>query len=79
LIEWVPVDEPDFPHGVQTRPQCCITYVLPVRTGLLCGNCPFLSVEERMALVRERRTGERGGPAEWHSIEVGRKKIRDTG
>jgi Ferric iron reductase FhuF-like transporter len=76
LIEWIPVDEPDFPRGVQLRPHCCITYVLPVRTGLLCGNCPFLPLEDRIALTRERLKGGRGGPAELRSIEIGRKKIR---
>jgi hypothetical protein len=76
LIEWVPVDEPDFPRGVQLRPHCCITYVLPVRTGLLCGNCPFLPLEDRIALMRERLEGGRGGPAELRSIEIGRKKLR---
>jgi Ferric iron reductase FhuF-like transporter len=76
LIERVSVDEPDLPLGLHTRPHCCITYVLPVRTGLLCGNCPFLPVEDRIALVRERRSGERGGPAELHSIAVGRRRIR---
>jgi hypothetical protein len=76
LIEWIPVDEPDFPRGVQLRPHCCITYVLPVRTGLLCGNCPFLPLEDRIALTRERLKGGRGGPAELKSIETGRKKIR---
>jgi hypothetical protein len=76
LIEWIPVDEPDFHRGVQLRPHCCITYVLPVRTGLLCGNCPFLPLEERIALTRERLEGGRGGPAELRSIEIGRRKIR---
>jgi len=76
LIEWVPVDEPDFPRGVQLRPHCCITYVLPVRTGLLCGNCPFLPLEDRIALTRERLNGGRGGPAELKSIEIGRRKLR---
>jgi hypothetical protein len=76
LIEREPVGEGDFPLGLHTRPHCCITYVLPVRTGLLCGNCPFLSAEDRIALTRERRDGGRGGPAELHSIEVGRRRIR---
>jgi hypothetical protein len=76
LIEWVPVDDPDFPRGVQLRPHCCITYVLPVRTGLLCGNCPFLPLEDRIALTRERLSGGRGGPAELKSIEIGRRKLR---
>jgi hypothetical protein len=76
LIEWVPVDEPDFPRGVQLRPHCCITYVLPVRTGLLCGNCPFLPLEDRIALTRERLNAGRGGPAELRSIEIGRRKLR---
>jgi hypothetical protein len=76
LIEWIPVDEPDFPRGVMLRPHCCITYVLPVRTGLLCGNCPFLPLEDRIALTRERlQGGGRGGPAELRSIEIGRRKI----
>jgi ferric iron reductase protein FhuF len=78
LIEWVPVDASDFPRGVHTRRHCCITYLLPVRLGRLCGNCPFLPLPERMAMVRESRAtnNARGGPAERRSIEIGLRKIR---
>jgi ferric iron reductase protein FhuF len=78
LIAWVPVDASDFPRGVHTRRHCCITYLLPVRLGRLCGNCPFLPLPERMAMVREARAtnNARGGPAERRSIEIGLQKLR---
>lgn len=78
LLDWAPTDAPDFPRGVQTRRHCCITYLLPSRTGLLCGNCPFLPLDDRIALDRERRDPEqgRGGPAELRSIDIGRQKLR---
>jgi hypothetical protein len=41
----------------------------------LCGNCPFLPLEDRIALTRERVNGARGGPAELRSIEIGRRKL----
>lgn len=75
-VSWVPVDEPDFPRGAQLRRHCCITYLLPARLGRLCGNCPFLPLEDRIALVREGQ--ERGGPAELRSYEIGRRKLRGS-
>jgi hypothetical protein len=79
LIEWVKCDDaPDLPHGVATRKICCVTYMLPDRLGRLCANCPFLPVEERVALVRERHgvpMGAPGGPAEKRAIAIGRKKL----
>jgi hypothetical protein len=78
LVEWVDVDAPDFPRGLQTRRHCCITYLLPARLGRLCENCPFLSIPDRVALCRETRMNgpTRGGPAELRSIEIGLGKIR---
>lgn len=78
LIDWAPVDAADFPHGVQTRRICCVTYMLPDRTGRLCQNCGFLPLQDRVALIRERHNvpmGTPGGPAEKHSISVGRKRL----
>ncbi|MGH2489920.1 MAG: IucA/IucC family C-terminal-domain containing protein [Candidatus Limnocylindria bacterium] len=78
LIDWRRFDAPDFPHGVQTRHICCVTYLLPDRLGRLCQNCDFLPLEDRVALVRERHglpMGTPGGPAEKHSIAVGRRKL----
>lgn len=78
LIDWAPYDAPDFPHGVQTRRICCVTYMLPDRIGRLCENCGFLPLEDRVALTRERHNvpmGTPGGPAEKRSIAVGRKKL----
>ena len=78
LIEWPAFDAPDFPHGVQTRRICCVTYLLPDRMGRLCQNCNFLPIPDRVALIRERHgvpMGTPGGPAEKHSIEVGRRKL----
>jgi len=78
LMEWLPYDAPDFPHGVQTRGICCVTYMLPDRLGRLCQNCGFLPIQERVDLIRERHgkpMGTPGGPAEKHSIEVGRHKL----
>jgi ferric iron reductase protein FhuF len=78
LVEYVPVDDPEFPIGVSTRHHCCSTYMLPARTGFLCGNCPFLPLPERMALRREMRDtgGAVGGPAMQRSIEIGRQRLR---
>jgi ferric iron reductase protein FhuF len=78
LIHWRAFDAPDFPHGVQTRQVCCVTYMLPDRLGRLCQNCDFLPLEDRVALIRERHgvpMGTPGGPAEKTSIVVGRKKL----
>jgi hypothetical protein len=78
LIDWLPYDAPDFPHGVQTRGICCVTYMLPDRLGRLCQNCGFLPIQNRVDLIRERHgqpMGTPGGPAEKHSIEVGRHKL----
>lgn len=78
LIEWVPCDDPLLPHGVATRRICCVTYMLPDRLGRLCANCPFLPVEDRAALIRERHgvpMGVPGGPAEKRAIAIGRRKL----
>lgn len=78
LVDWLPYDAPDFPHGVQTRGICCVTYMLPDRLGRLCQNCGFLPIQDRVDLIRERHgkpMGTPGGPAEKHSIAVGRRKL----
>ncbi len=77
LLEWSdPV--PDMPHGHAYRHVCCVTFYLPDRLGRLCANCPFLTAEERLAMVRERRgvpMGTPGGPAEQHAIQRGLEKL----
>jgi hypothetical protein len=78
LIEYERTDAPDFSHGVATRKICCVTYMLPDRLGRLCANCPFLPLDDRIALVRERHgvpMGAPGGPAEKRAIAIGRKKL----
>jgi hypothetical protein len=78
LIEWQPYIAPDFPHGVERRRICCMTYMLSDRLGRLCSNCPFLSLEERVALVREEHgqpMGSPGGPAQRRAIEAGLRKL----
>lgn len=78
LLEWLPFAAPDFSNGVQTRHVCCVTYLLPDRLGRLCQNCPFLSVEDRAALIRERHgvpMGTAGGPAEQRAIAAGCRKL----
>ena len=82
LIRWQAVEDPWFPHGVQTRRVCCITYLLEDRLGRLCQNCPFLGLDDRMALIRERHgvpMSEPGGPAAGRAIEVGLAKLGRTG
>ncbi len=78
LISWEQTDAPDLPRGVPTRRVCCVTYLLADRLGRLCQNCPFLPLEARVALIRERHgvaMGETPGPAALRSIEVGLAKI----
>jgi len=78
LVDWPAFDAPDFPHGVQTRRICCVTYMLPDRLGRLCQNCGFLPIPERVAMIRERHgvpMGTPGGPAEKRAIAVGRRKL----
>lgn len=78
LMAWDEFDAPDFPHGVGRRRICCLTYMLEDRLGRLCGNCPFLSLDERVAMVREEHgvpMGAPGGPAQARAIAVGRRKL----
>jgi ferric iron reductase protein FhuF len=73
-LDWEPGDGKGFPGLVQTRKLCCLTYLLGDRLGRLCQNCPYLSLAERIALVRERHgvpLGTAGGAAERQSIERG--------
>jgi hypothetical protein len=64
--DWVPVDGDSYPHAVQTRRFCCITYLLEDRLGQLCANCPHLSVEDRATLsrIRHGRPAGAAGTAE---------------
>ena len=79
LVEWDPYDAADFPRGVERRRICCTTYMLNDRLGRLCSNCPFLTVEERVAMMREEHgvamIGDAGGPARARAIQVGRQKL----
>jgi ferric iron reductase protein FhuF len=78
LIEWDAYVADDFPRGVERRRICCMTYMLSDRLGRLCSNCPFLSVDERVAMVREEHghpMGSPGGPAQRRAIEVGLGKL----
>ena len=78
LIAWEAYDAADFPRGVERRRVCCTTYMLADRLGRLCSNCPFLSTQERVAMVREEHgqaMGSPGGPAQRRAIEVGLRKL----
>jgi Ferric iron reductase FhuF-like transporter len=78
LVDWFPVEASDFPHGVHERRICCLTYLLEDRRGRMCQNCPFLSRNDQMALIRERRgvaMGSPGGPAEERTREIGLTKV----
>lgn len=73
-LEWIPGDGNGFPETVQTRSQCCLTYLLDDRFGRLCQSCPYLPLSDRIALVRERHgvpMGTPGGAAEQRAIERG--------
>jgi hypothetical protein len=55
-----------------------IVATLNDRLGRLCSNCPFLTVEERVAMMREEHghaIGSSGGPALQRAIQVGRAKL----
>jgi hypothetical protein len=73
-LDWVPSGEAEYPQQVQTRRTCCGTYLIADRGGRLCQSCPFMPLEDRVALIRERHgvpMGTAGGPAEQRSIELG--------
>jgi hypothetical protein len=61
-IDWCPVEDDGHPETVQTRRHCCITFLLEDRFGRLCGNCPYLSLEDRTALVRAKHGRPAGAP-----------------
>jgi hypothetical protein len=73
-LEWLRVEDGTGAHLVQTRHMCCLTYLLADRFGRLCQNCPYLSPEDRIALIRERHgvpMGTPGGEAEQRAIAQG--------
>jgi hypothetical protein len=77
-LDWVPADGDEYPSKVQTRRFCCLVYMLPDRHGRLCDNCPFLPLEDRTALIRERLgspSGNATGPAQQRAIDVGLAKL----
>jgi hypothetical protein len=77
-LDWVPADGDEHPRKAQTRRLCCLVYMLPDRHGRLCENCPFLPLEDRIALIRERLGGSGGdvvGPAQRRAIDIGRAKL----
>lgn len=79
LVEWLPYDEDEPRHGIQTRHLCCLIYQHTDRDGRLCYNCPLLPLADRAALIRERRwagLGDPNGPAELRCVEVGRGRIQ---
>jgi hypothetical protein len=82
LLEWIPYDAPDFPHGLHVRKHCCMTYLLPDRLGRLCANCGFLSLDARVALIRERHgvpmDAPQRGPAVEKAIEIGLERVAET-
>jgi ferric iron reductase protein FhuF len=62
-LTWVPVAGDGYPRAVQTRRHCCLTFVLEDRLAELCENCPYLPLEDRVALVRGCHEGPSGAPA----------------
>lgn len=67
-LEWVPHDDGGgFPRQVQQRRMCCLVMHLEDRYGRLCQNCPYLPLDEQVALIRERHglsQSDPRGPAE---------------
>lgn len=71
---WTPLDTNTYPYEIPTRRLCCLTYVLDDRFGRLCGSCPDLPHDDKVALARERDhapAGETGGAAERRAIARG--------
>jgi ferric iron reductase protein FhuF len=62
MVEWSPVAGDGHPAAVQTRRHCCITFLLEDRFGRMCDNCPYLSLEDRAALVRAKHGRLAGSP-----------------
>lgn len=80
-VRWLPYDDGEPRHGIQTRHLCCLVYLHSDRHGRLCQNCPLLPLPDRAALVRERRgvgMTKPGGPAELRCVEVGRERLRQA-
>lgn len=77
-LDWVPVDVPGTAPAVQTRDCCCLTYLLPVRLGRLCANCPFLPANVRAQLFEEMRElgGTHDGPTGRLALKYGLAKLR---
>jgi Ferric iron reductase FhuF-like transporter len=78
-LDWVPYhDGRGYPHAIQTRRVCCLTYLLKDRYGRLCANCPYLPPADCAALIRERHGVSQSGPrgeAEQQAIRQGLAKI----
>lgn len=73
-VDWLTVADGDGQHLLQTRHMCCLTYLLADRFGRLCQNCPYLSPDDQLALVRERHgvpMGTPTGQAEQRAIAQG--------
>jgi hypothetical protein len=69
-----PVDRDTFPYELESRSLWCITYMLDDRLGRLCGNCPHLPDDEKIAMALERHgvpSGAPSGEAEKRAIEHG--------
>lgn len=78
-VDRVPTSRDEYPRAVQIRRICCLTYLLDDRLGRLCHTCPFLPLEDRIALIRERHDGPGGnviGPATQRSIDIGLAKVK---
>jgi hypothetical protein len=78
LVEWFAFDDDEPRQGIQTRHLCCLTYRHTDRRGRLCQNCPLLPLQDRAALVRERRGAglmKTGGPAELRSLQLGLTRL----
>lgn len=50
-IDYLTLSEPDLPGRVRVRHTCCQKYL--TRAGKACTTCPRLSMDERVALLRE--------------------------
>jgi ferric iron reductase FhuF-like transporter len=73
-FEWTQLERDSYPYEVASRKLCCLTYMLDDRFGRLCGSCPHLPLEDKIALWQERHhasASASGGAAERQAIERG--------